>query len=65
MAPKVRDEEEGLLLAQYNSEAGGAQAQRSVSRLVTTTVAVEGMTCGACTAALEGALRSKKLLLWS
>lgn len=59
MAPKVRDEEEGLLLAQYNSADGESQPQRSMSNFVTTTVAVEGMTCGACTSALEGALCSK------
>lgn len=64
MAPKIRDEEEGLLLSEVNSKQEEVQGRRSMSsttpHFATTTVAVEGMTCGACTSALEGGLEKTK-----
>ena len=61
MAPKLRDEEEGLLLSPVNSKGDEAYGQQGMSstttpHFATTTVAVEGMTCGACTSALEGGI---------
>ena len=66
MAPKLHDEEEGLLLSEVNSKQEEAQGRRSMSattpHFATTTVAVEGMTCGACTSALEGGFKERKTL---
>jgi Cu+-exporting ATPase len=36
------------------SVAGGAGGDTGAPKIATTTVAVEGMTCGACTATIEG-----------
>ena len=46
--------EEDLLLG--GGEAGRRSIQADVPHLATTTIAVEGMTCGACTSAIEGLL---------
>ncbi|KAL2810497.1 E1-E2 ATPase-domain-containing protein [Aspergillus granulosus] len=37
---------------------GGPSPERSTSQMATTTVRVEGMTCGACTSAVEGAFKN-------
>jgi Cu+-exporting ATPase len=50
-APSGEDEEEGLLLGEEEEEE-----QRS--GLTTTTIKVGGMTCGACTSAVEGAFKN-------
>ncbi|KAL4811255.1 E1-E2 ATPase-domain-containing protein [Aspergillus unguis] len=47
-------------MAQLNTSAAGDDAASSVrptSQMATTTVSVEGMTCGACTSAVEGAFK--------
>ena len=66
MAPKEGslDEEEGLLLSAYQAtkeeEAQGRRTMSSTTlHFATTTVAVGGMTCGACTSAVEGAFSAK------
>jgi Cu+-exporting ATPase len=51
-APSGEDEEEGLLLGEEEEE----EEQRS--GLTTTTIKVGGMTCGACTSAVEGAFKN-------
>ncbi|KAI5807664.1 P-type ATPase-like protein, partial [Peziza echinospora] len=64
MSPKrVPDEEEGLLLlddmARKSSEPSGRRSLSSATtpHIATTTIAVEGMTCGACTSAIEGGFK--------
>jgi len=68
MAPRLRDEEEGLLLSPANSKGDEAYGRRSMSstttpHFATTTVAVEGMTCGACTSALEGEFAQRRRVM--
>lgn len=55
MAPSKHSEDEGLLLSDYAPERRSMSA--TTPHFATTTVAIEGMTCGACTSAVEAAFK--------
>ncbi|KAJ9664161.1 Cu(2+)-transporting P-type ATPase [Neophaeococcomyces mojaviensis] len=52
-----------VLETKQQSVTGNAEASVTTSDIYSTTVSVEGMTCGACTSAVEGAFKNKPGML--
>lgn len=58
MKNKAGPAEEEVLLSNYSSVPGRKSMSETTPHFATTTIAVEGMTCGACTSAVEGMILS-------